>query len=187
MKATNLSKGDFIRYENKIFEVVDIEHRHLGRGSANLSLTLKNVQTGQRIEKVFKPDEELEYLDIDKRKIIYQGEDKGAFKFQDPESDKFFTLDKKTNPRLAFFLKGGLEVVGYFDEDDNLIMVELPKIIEYRVISAPPGIKGDTVQGASKVVTIETGYEVKVPLFIKEGDLIRLNTETGEYVERVQS
>lgn len=184
MKANVFDKGDFLRYENKIFQIIEIKHTHLGRGSANLTFVLKNIQTGQRIEKVFKPDEELDYLEIEKKKIVFIDQDEKNLIFQ--EDSKKHTLSKNLFEVLNKYLKKNLEVIGYFDNERNLITIELPKIIEYKVISAPPGFKGDTVQGSYKNVVIETGYEVKAPFFIKEGDIIRINTETGEYVERVQ-
>lgn len=184
MRAIDLEKGDHIRYENKIFQVIEIKHTHLGRGSANLTLGLKNIQTGQRIEKVFKPDENLEYLDIEKRKIIFIREDEKNLIFQ--EKTKMYNLPKNIFLSLLKYLKKNLEVIGYFDEEENLISIELPKIIDYKVISAPPDFKGNTIQGSYKSVIIETGYEFKVPFFIKEGDIIKINTETGEYVERIQ-
>lgn len=184
MRVSDLDKGDVIKLENKIFEVIEIKHLHLGRGSANLNLTLKNLQTGQRIEKVFKPDEKVDYLDIERRKIVFEKEDQNFYYFKNKES--LSKLDKKLFIYLKNYLKNGLEVIGYFDENDNLITVELPKIIELKVIETPPDFKGGTVQSNYKTALLETGLEIKVPFFIKEGDIIRINTETGEYVERVQ-
>lgn len=183
MRAIDFNKGDFLKYENKIFQVIDIKHTHLGRGSANLTLILKNIQTGQRIEKVFKPDEDLEYLEVEKRKVVYIGKSDKTFLFKNEA--KKYELKRSSFNYLEKYLKDNLEVVGYFDEDDNLIFVELPKIVEYKVTFAEPGFKGNTVQGSYKKIIIETGFEFKAPFFIKEGDIIRINTETGEYVERV--
>jgi elongation factor P len=184
MRVSDLAKGDFIKLENKTYEVIDIKHTHMGRGSANLTLVLKNVQTNQRIEKTFKPDENVEYLEVEKEKIVFTHQDKNHFYFK--KEEKNYHLPKNLFSYLERFLKPGLEVTGFFDEEDNLFWIELPKIVEYKVVSAPPDFKGGTVQGSYKPVKIETGYEIKAPFFIKEGDIIKVNTETGEYVERVQ-
>jgi len=184
MRISDLTKGDIIKLENKIYEVVNIKHTHMGRGSANLTLVLKNVQTNQSLEKKFKPDENIEYLEVDKERLIFTHTDKNYFYFK--KNDKNYTLSKNLFSYLEKFLKPDLEVVGFFDEENNLLWIELPKIIEYKVVSAPPEYKGGSVQRSYKPVKIETGYEVKAPFFIKEGDIIKVNTETGEYVERVQ-
>ncbi|GBD34752.1 Elongation factor P [bacterium HR35] len=184
MKVSDLAKGDHLKLEGKIFEVVEIKHSHLGRGSANLTLVLRNVQTNQRIEKTFKPDEQIDYLEVEKEKLVYSHRDSQNFYFK--RDSQLISLPTKLFENLSKFLKPNLEVLGYFSEDEELLWVELPKIVEYLVVETGPDFKGSTVQSSYKPAKIETGLEIKVPFFIKNGDLIKVNTETGEYVERVQ-
>jgi len=182
MRVNKLEKGDYIRLDGKILKVLDITHTHLGRGGANLELKLQNLNGGI-IRKNFKPDDEVEYVELEKKKLIFLYSKKDKLYFSD-EKKQIFEINQEILQDKAKFLKKNLEVVGYFDEE-NLVSIELPIKIEYEVKSAPPGVKGDTAQGGSKVVICENGLEVVVPLFIKEGDKIIVNTETGEYVSKI--
>jgi len=182
MNVNKLEKGDYIRLEGKIFKVLEITHTHLGRGGANLELKLQNLSGGV-IRKNFKPNEDVEYIEIEKKKIFFLYSKREKFYFKDEkgkiiEAEKYLLQDKDK------FLKKNLEVTGYF-YNEELVNIELPIKIEYEVKISPPGVRGDTAQGGSKVVICENNLEVVVPLFVKEGDKIIVNTETGEYVSKV--
>lgn len=189
-KVTQLESGTIIELEGKYFRVQKVTYAHIGRGKANAQLMLKNILTGQSLTRNFKSDENLMEAEVEEREV--------DFKYRKaPASAKatagknnlfFFAGSEKLElenslGRRADFLKIGMKVKGIFIED-KLVSIELPIKETYKVTEAPPGVKGDTAAGGSKTVTIESGAQIKTPLFIKEGDLIVINTETGEYVER---
>lgn len=187
MKAAQVKTGTIIEIEKKFFKVLKFSHAHIGRGKANVELQLKNILTGQNLVKSFKSDEELEDIEIEKKELeyIYRKGDTLYF-FADAGNGKKDKIEAEDNiGESALFLKKGMKVVGLF-VDDGFLSIELPIKETYKVVSAPPGIKGNTAQGGSKVVDIDSGAKVSVPLFVKEGDAIIVNTETGEYVSRVQ-
>lgn len=151
---------------------------------------LKNLLTGRMAEVSFHVSDKVEEAELEKRKIKFLYENKGEYWFAE-ESDpaKRFTVgaDKIGNPQIKF-LKVGLPVdlLTFEDEDGEeiLISVELPVKMDFEIKEAPPSIKGNTATGGSKVVVLENGSEINVPLFFEAGDKIKVNTETGEYVER---
>jgi elongation factor P len=184
MKVSQLEKKDFINLDGNIYQVIDIKHTHLGRGKANVLLVLKELRSGKKVEKNFKSDEDVELVEIEEREIVFDGVRGDEMNFKD-EEDKKYVLKTKDFKHLLPFLVNGNKYSGLFFEDE-LVAVSLPKVVYLKVISAPPGIKGNTVQATTKIVKVENGYQFKVPLFINEGDTIAINTESGEYIERVQ-
>mgnify|MGYP001773113910 CR=1 FL=1 len=178
LRVNQLEKGDYIKLENKFFKVLEITHTHLGRGGANLEIKLQGIDGGT-IRRNFKPDEEIEYIEIEKKPLKFLYAKKEEYFFKD-EENKIFSLQEFPQSK---YLKKDLEVTGYF-YDDKLITIELPIKVVYEVKEAPPGVKGNTAQGGSKVVICENGLEVEVPLFINVGDKIIVNTQTNQYVSR---
>lgn len=184
MKAKYLKVGAFIELDNNIFQIIKISHTHRGRGKAELEFKLKNIKTGSVISKVFNPDEEIEEADLEKRKInfLYLKNDKAYFL---DESNQKYELSLEIIGEKHKFLKKDLDLKGIFYES-KLIGVEFPIKAVYEVISAPPGIKGDSEKSNYKIVTLDTGAEIQVPLFINVKDKIIVNLEKLEYVERVK-
>lgn len=146
---------------------------------------LKNLITGKVLEINFKPGDRVEEADLEKHKTNFLYSDPENYYFMDNETFDQFSLLKNQFSEKAKFLKEGLETeVLYFNNQP--VNLELPKKVDYKIVSAPPAVRGDTAHGsATKPVELETGLTINVPLFIKEGDTIRVNTETGLYVERV--
>ena len=146
---------------------------------------LKNLLSGKVLENNFKPGDKVEEADLEKHKANYLYQDAQSYFFMDNETFEQYNFSAEQLNERAKFLKEGIEVVVlYFNNQP--VSIELPKKIDYKVISSPPAVRGDTAQGsATKQVTLETGLIVNAPLFVKEGDIIRVNTDTGLYVERV--
>jgi elongation factor P len=184
MKARYFNERDYIKFNNSYWEIIKIEHSHLGRGKANLTFILKNLENGSTLTKNFNPDEEIEEIDIEKRKIEYLFRKDKEVYFLD-ENNKKYRLDAQKLGNKVNFLKKDLDIKGLF-VDDELIGVELPIKAVYEVISAPPNVKGNSEKTNSKIVTIETGAQISAPLFINVGDKILINLEKGEYVERAK-
>lgn len=188
-RAGDLKKGDFIVIEKDPYAVISLSHSHIGRGGAVFQTKIRNLRTGNILERNFKPGDTLHEAEISKMQAKFIYEKRGEYWFHrlgDP-TNRFFipadALGEKTD-----YLKPEMEVVAFQfirDEKSQVINVELPVKADYRVIEAPPNIRGNTADGGRKLVTVEGGLKVNVPLFIEEGDVIRINTETGEYAERV--
>ena len=171
--------------EGAPYEVLEIAHQHIGRGGSSAQTKIRNVKTGQVLSRNFKPSDQFEEADIEKRKITYLYGHRGSFVFVEGKNQKnrFTLAEEKLGDKIKW-LKPNIEVEAMFLSDE-IIGIKLPIKIDYKVKEAPPGLKGDTAQGGSKTVVLETGAEVLAPLFINENDVVRINTETGEYVERV--
>ncbi len=181
-----LKTGDYIKLNNRPYLVVSTQHLHIGRGGAVLKIKIKDIVENNLLEKTFKGDEKIEEAEIKKRKAIFLYQKGENVFFMDGENYEEFNLPLSLLKEKIKFLKEGSEVKVIIFENKP-ITIELPKKVELKVISAPPGVRGDTAQGSvTKPVTLETGLKIQAPLFIKEGDIIRVNTEKEEYVERVQ-
>lgn len=146
---------------------------------------LKNLITGNILEQTFKPGDKIEEADVERTKATYLFSDANSATFMDVETFDQFPIELESLGEGKHFLKDGIEYT-LVKFEGNPITVELPKKIELKVTETMGAVRGDTAQGGVlKDAKLETGFEVKVPLFIKQGDVVRINTDTGEYVERV--
>lgn len=180
----NLSKGVTITLDNEPYEVLEVEHSRFAQRRAVLRTKVKNLITGNVYSKTFQSNENFEKANVVKEKAQYLYRDDDSFYFMNEKNYEQFSLNKKQiGEKENFLLEGTTVEILSFNE--RPISFSLPIKMEFKVTSAPPGIKGDTAQGGSKTVTIETGQEVITPLFINEGDKILVDTRTGEYVEKV--
>lgn len=180
----NLSKGVTITLDNEPYEVLEVEHSRFAQRRAVLRTKIRNLITGNVYNKTFQSNENFERADVVKEKVQYLYRDDDSFYFMNERNYEQFSLNKKQiKEKTNFLLEGTTVEILFFN--DRPISLSLPIKMEFKVTSAPPGIKGDTAQGGSKTVTIETGQEVITPLFIHEGDTILVDTRTGEYVEKV--
>ncbi len=186
LEINEIQKGMIIEIGNLPYKVLDLKHLHLGRGGAILQTKLKNLIEGNVIEKNFKPSDEIEEVEIEKIKLKFIYSHRGNFVFQKIDSHQRFNLKEDLIGDKKNYLGPNLEIEGYLFKE-KLIEISLPPKVDLKVIEAPPGIKGNTKQGGTKTVILETGKKINVPLFIKTGDIIRVNTERGEYVERVKT
>lgn len=147
---------------------------------------IKNLKTGKVSERTFHQSEKVEEAEIETKNVIYIFQKKDEFWFHTvgDKSDRFF-INENTVGSKNKFLKEGMEIqILLFNED--IIDIVIPIKMELKVISAPPAVRGNTAQGGTKVIELETGAEITAPLFINEGDIVRVNTQTGEYTERVE-
>ena len=178
-----LRSGVVFIYNGQPYEVLEYEFLRMQQRKPVMQTKLKNIKTGKVVEYSFKQGERAEPADITRRKANYLYQEKNRFCFMEQENYEQYEIEKELVGEAAKFLKESQELDLIFYED-NIIGVQLPPKVVLKVISAPPGIKGDTVSGSGKPVTLETGAIINAPLFINEGDSVRVNTETGEYVER---
>lgn len=168
------------------YQVLDVSHQHIGRGGSSVQTRLKNLLSGQVFSRNFKPADTFAEADIEKRELAYLYGHRGSFVFvaADKPSERF-TLDADHVGDAAQWLKPNMPVTAVFLAGE-LLSISVPIKVDLLVTEAAPGLRGDTVSGATKLVKLETGAEVQTPLFVEAGDTIRINTETGEYAERVK-
>ena len=183
LDITDLKTGVIIELDNAPYEVVRYQHTKMGRGGAILRTTLKNLLTGANIERTFR-SEKFNEADIVRSKAQYLYKDGGSFTFMDSKSFEQFNLRQDIIGTNANYLVEGQEIeLVYFN--GNPISIQLPLKMKFKVTEADPAVKGDTVTNPSKNAAIETGLTLKVPMFVKEGDTILVDTRNGSYIERV--
>lgn len=180
---SDIKTGKNIILNGEPYAVIYCEHSKTGRAGAVLRTKLKKLITGAVLEKTFQGADKIAEAEITKSKAQYLYKERENYTFMDSESyDQFFLL-REILGRSAKYLIEGTEVV-ILNFNNNPINIELPIKMKFKVVEAPPGIKGDTASGGDKLVKLETGLEITAPLFIKLGDEIIVNTEKGEYVSR---
>jgi elongation factor P len=184
IRAGSIAKGVCLLIKEDPYEVVEREFVNPGKGSAFVRLKLKNLKSGQVLKQVYKSQENLEDLSIETKEAQYLYADKESYVFMDSETYEQFSVPFTGHEDKRYFIKEG-DTVQLTFWDEKPLDIQIPYKIVLTVTEAEHALKGDTVSGATKPVTLETGLTVKVPLFIKQGDRIMINTETREYVERV--
>lgn len=183
MNASDVKIGTMFVLNGDPYEVLFREHSKMGRGGAVLRTKIKNLRTGTTKEETFKGTETFEEATVSVQKLQFLYRDEDNFYFMNPETfDQISVEQHKTGLKGAYIIDG-MDIDAVFFEG-NLLDIKIPIKMVFRVVEAPPCVKGDTATGGSKMVKLENGLEINVPLFIKEGDLVRVNTERGEYVER---
>jgi elongation factor P len=181
--ATELSKGVCLNFENELVMVVGVQNIVTGgRVGAMTKLRLKNIRTGGVVEKTVKPDEKYEDVELTKKKAEYLYQDGENCFFMDNESYEQFSVSKLALGKAGDLLTESLQVFGLYKED-SLITVELPPAVNIRIKSTLPPQKGE--QSSNKSAVLDNGAELLVPHFIKEGDTVRIDTLTGDYIGRV--
>ena len=180
---TDLKKGTVCQIDGKPYRVVEYGQKVMGRGGSIVNVKLKNLIDGSVIPKTFKGQEKIETAEVSNKTVQYLYKDDSLFYFMDPESFEQFELNADIVDSAAGYLKEGNELnLQMFD--GRVINVELPKNLYLEVTYAEDVVKGDTTSNVLKDATLETGLVVKVPSFIKQGDVISVDTATGEYRER---
>ncbi len=185
LTINDLRPGTFFVYESEPYEALEISHSKVAQRRAVLQTKIRNLRTGNVFQKNFLQSEKFEEADIVRSPITFIYHHRGTYVFSPQGSKERFELDEKKLGDAVRFLKPGLalEAVTY---EGSILTVALPIKLDLKVVEAPPGVKGDTAQGGTKAVALESGATIQVPLFIDTGDIVRVNTRTGEYVERVE-
>ncbi len=184
LSLNEIKTGTLIKYNNNPFQVHWVEHTKLGRGGAILRTKIKNLTNGAIIEKTFKGNEKLEEADLERKKHQFLYTEDEKYYFMNPENFEQITLEKSNIGDKYKYLKEGTETEILFYENMP-IAINLPIKMNFKITYTEPGLKGDTKSStALKPAKIDTGAEVRVPLFIKNDDIIIIDTRTGKYVER---
>ena len=180
----DLRKGIAIELDGELWQVLDYHHIKMGRGSAQIRIKLKNIKRGQTVERSFQAGEKWPRAFLDKRPVQFLYRDGDDFHFMDNESYEQFSISAHQLDVAVGYIKEGMTLDRTTHEGET-IGVELPITVELLVTATEPGFAGDTQSGARKPATLETGLVVTVPIFVTEGDVIRIDTRTGEYQTRV--
>ena len=187
--ATVYSAGDFrngttFEMDGNVYRIVEFQHVKPGKGSAFVRTKIKNVVTGGVVEKTFNPSEKFPAAEIEKKEMQYLYEDGGIYYFMDNETYEQTPLNKEQLGDSLKFLKENMNVK-LLSIKGNVFSIELPISVELEVTYTEPGFAGNTTTTSGKPATLENGYEVQVPLFVNIGDVVRIDTRTGKYMERV--
>jgi elongation factor P len=182
----DLKRGLGIEVEGQIYQILGYEHIKMGRGGATVRIKMRNLRTGAITERTFDNGARFPRIDLDRHTVQYQYNDGDTYYFMDTETFEQLALNVAQLGDAASYLKDDmqLDIIAYGDEP---LSVELPDTVTVRVSYTEPGFKGDTASGASKPATLENGLVTQVPLFVNIGDVVRIKTDTGAYVERVLS
>ena len=181
--AGQLRKGIAIQLDDRLFQVVEYTHIKIGRGSAQVKLRLRDVRSGGVVERAFQATERFEPAFLEHREVQFLYSDGDAYHFMDNESYEQTELTPEKLGDAVKYLKDGLTLEMLVHEAD-IVSVELPVAVELTVTETEPGFKGNTASGGSKPATLETGVVVQVPLFISVGDVLKVDTRTGQYLEK---
>ena len=180
----DLRKGVVIELDNELWQILDYHHIKMGRGSAQVRIKLRNVKKGSIVERSFQAGDKWPRARLDRRQVQFLYRDGDDYHFMDTESYDQFHLNGEQLGDAVLYLTDGMNVDRTTYEGET-IGVELPITVDLRVLETEPGYAGDTATGARKPATVATGLVVQVPLFVSEGDTIRIDTRTGEYQTRV--
>ncbi|HET9680490.1 MAG TPA: elongation factor P [Candidatus Limnocylindrales bacterium] len=179
-----LRKGVAIELDGELWQILDYHHIKMGRGSAQVRITLRNIKRGQTVERSFQAGTKWPRASMERRPVQFLYRDGDDFHFMDTDTYDQFSLRAEQLGEATHYMKDGM-LVDRTTYQGETIGVELPVTVDLQVTSTEPGFAGDTASGARKPATLESGLTVQVPLFVSEGDTVRIDTRTGEYQTRV--
>jgi elongation factor P len=185
--TSDFRNGLIIKYKGDPFVIVEFQHVKPGKGGAFVRTTLKNMRTGKVLDNTFRSGESVDVVRVERRKYQFLYKESAGFVLMDNQTYEQSTLNEQLFGDGAGYLKEGEEVELLIDNEDKIISVEIPIFVQLKVVETEPGFKGDTANSALKPARLETGAKIQVPLFINEGDVLKVDTRTGGYVERVKN
>jgi elongation factor P len=185
VSTSEFRNGLKIEITGEPFIMVEFQHVKPGKGGAFVRTKLKSLKTGSVLEKTFRSGEKVDAADVEEKEMQYLYKDKDSYVFMDNESYEQVFLSKSQLGGGENYLQDNINVTVLF-HNKIALGVTLPTFVELKIAETDPGMKGDTVSGGNKPATLETGAVVNVPLFLNEGDIVKIDTRTGEYMERVK-
>lgn len=184
--TTDIKKGAVIQHNNDLYVVADFKFVNPGKGAAFTKTKMKSITTGKNIEITYKSGETVDVVRVERQNVQYLYGSGETYSFMNNATYETLEVPADVIGDDVKYLKEGLEVIGVFHEG-TIVSIQLPKKVEYTVKTAPPAVKGDTASGnVTKEIVLDNDLKVHAPIFIKEGEIILVNTETGEYGGRVQ-
>ena len=184
--TSDIRKGLCIKFSNDIYKIIEFLHVKPGKGPAFVRTKLKSVSTGKVVDNTFSAGHKIDDVRVENRKYQFLYKDGETYHFMNNDDYNQIEVDK-SQIESDLFLKEGLTVTIIVNsENSNILSVEIPQNVVLEVVSSEPGVKGNTATNATKIATLETGANINVPLFINEGDLIKVDTDKGVYLERIK-
>jgi len=184
ISASEFKNGVTIELDGSLYIINDFQHVKPGKGAAFVRSTLKNLETGSVVERTFRPSEKMPRAHIDRRDLQYLYNDGNLYYFMDNETYEQLEMNAADIGDSLTFVKEN-EMVKVLVHNGRIFGIEPPMFVELAITDTEPGFKGDTAQGATKPAIVETGATIKVPLFISVGEVVKVDTRTGEYLGRV--
>ena len=185
ISAGEFKNGITVEFEGNIYQVVEFHHGQAGRGSAFIRAKLRNIITGGIVEKTFRPTEKMPRAHIERKDMQYLYNDGNIYHFMDTSNYEQLAINAdKVGDSLKYIKEN--EMVEILSHNGNVFAIEPPITVELEISETEPGFAGNTATGATKPATLETGATVNVPLFVNQGDIVKIDTRTGEYTGRVQ-
>ena len=184
--VSDLSRGNFIRYNGEVLKIEELEHRTPGNLRAFYQVKMRNIRNGKIAENRFRPGDSIELLRVETKEYQYLYEDGESLVCMDNVTFEQVYIDKALLGNSVNFIKEGVNLLIAFEEGGNPITAEAPANVIMTISYTEPGLQGDTATRTLKPATLENGTEVKVPLFINTGDQVKINTQNGDYMERVK-
>jgi elongation factor P len=179
-----LRKGVIIQHDGELQRVIDYQHVKQGRGSAFVRLSMRNLRTGSTTTQTFQAGSKFPLVRLERQRVQFLYPEDEHYNFMDIDSFEQFSLDRETLADAINYIKEN-DVIDLLAFDGQPIDVEIPITVQLAVTRTDPGLRGDTATGGTKPATLETGVVVNVPLFVNEGDVLKIDTRTGQYIERV--
>jgi elongation factor P len=183
ISTSDLKNGMTIKMDGQLFQVLDFQHVKPGKGGAFVKTKLRSLSSGNVLAKTFRSGDKLEDAFIEYKKLQFMYASGDEYNFMEDKTYEQFQLTTEQMGNVVHFLKENMAVNASFYEG-KLITIELPMFVELAVVEADPGLKGDTAKSGTKSVKLETGYAIQVPLFVEVGNVLKIDTRTGDYVER---
>jgi len=180
---TDINKGKILKYDDSIYEVIEFLHVKPGKGQVFVRTKIKDLESGATISKNFKKGDTFEVVSLEEKDVQFLYKDKGKFYFMDLETYEQYPIGEELLGDTKFYLKENMKC-GVKISEGKMLGINIPNFVTLKITSTDPGVRGNTAQGGSKPAVLETGLKVKVPLFLKEGEEIVIDTRTGEYIER---
>lgn len=184
-KASEVKTGNILRFNGELVTVEEFIHRTPGKGGAFYIGKMRNIRSGKIVESRFGTDDQVEICRVETSDYQYLYEEGDYFVVMDNTSFEQFSIEKALFGSAAKFLKEGMNVIVSFESEEPII-AQAPSNVELEITYTEPAVKGDTSTNALKSATVETGFEIRVPMFINQGDKVRVDTRTGDYMERVK-
>jgi elongation factor P len=184
ISTTDFKNGLTISLDGEIFQIVEFQHVKPGKGGAFVRTKLRNFRSGAQFDRTFRAGEKMEQAILERKSLGFLYSSGDEYVFMDTRTFEQLSLPERLIGDQSLYLKENLEVTVVFYEED-IVAIELPHTVELKVTETDPGLKGDTASGGSKPARLATGATVTVPLFINEGDIVRVDTRSGKYLERV--
>ncbi len=184
LDINDLKTGLTIKVDGTVFLITDAQQVKPGKGAAFVRLKLRNMRLGTVIDRTFRSGEKIEEAYVEERKVQYLYQAGDIFHFMDTSTYDQLAIDKDRMGGTADYMKEGM-IVTLLEHGGEILAVRPPMFVELKVTEADPGLRGDTAKGGTKLARLETGAAIQVPLFVKQGDIVKVDTRTGTYVSRV--